>query len=412
MNHKGELLTQHWSTIYQQYWDVDKYRLLPTDYDNTWSNMYADVLADLEEAIKLSEADANDNAIGVAEILKVYTYSVITDCWGDVPYSEALDIESTFTPVYDSQRDIYLGLIAQLESASAKLSGDEEATLTTQDVIFNGNLNLWKSFANTLKLRLLMRISDTDAFDAGKVSSLVSGAALIASNDENGVFTYGTSDGNFNPLYERFNTPGRSRDLSASATMVDQLKSLNDPRLDAFFDISPDTTVFVGNPNGYGAQIESNYAHISYSWWEPGNAAAQTRPTLLITAAESYLLQAEAVALGYATGDAADLYAKAISASMEQWGVDQAAADDYIAANPYVDINSIYLQKWIALFDQGAEAYSSWRKADYPELPVAANSQNGDRIPVRFPYPYDEISTNADNVPDTDINTKLWWDKN
>ena len=192
--------------------------------------------------------------------------------------------------------------------------------------------------------------------------------------------------------------------------MVNLLLDLGDPRLDAFFDMSPDTNVFVGNPNGYGAQIEGNYARISYSWWEAGNAAAQTRPTLLLTAAESYFLQAEAVALGHASGDAKDFYEKGIAASMEQWGVETTETDAYIAANPYENLNSIYLQKYIALFDQGVEVYASWRKADYPELPIAANSQNGERIPVRFPYPYDEISTNDQNVPDTDINTKVWWD--
>lgn len=410
MNYKGSLICQHWSTIYQQYWDTDKYRLLPTDFDNTWSNNYADVLYDLKEASKLADESGKTNISAIAKILMAYTFALNTDTWGDIPYSQALNINETFTPAYDAQKDIYLSIISDLENLVNELSGDVEPDLTTQDVFFNGDIAAWKNFANTLQLRLLMRMSDTDEFNSGKVSALVSSGALITSNDGNAKFTYGTADGNFNPLYERFTSPGRSRDLSASSTLVDLLKGLDDPRLEMFFDMSPDTTVYVGNPNGYGAQIESNYARLPYSWWEPGNTSAQTRPTLLLTAAESYFLQAEAVAAGYASGDAADLYAKGVMASMAQWGVSEDEANAYVAANPYENMESIYLQKYIALYDQGAELYASWRKNDFPVLSIAANSQNGNRIPVRFPYPYDETSTNADNVPDTDINTRMWWD--
>ena len=411
MNYKALLICQHWSTIYSQYWDTDKYRLLPTDYDNTWSNNYADVLYDLKEANKLAEEAGKTNIAAIAKILMAYTFAVNTDTWGDIPYSQALKIEETFTPAYDAQKDVYLGLLADLESAVSELSGDIEPALTTQDIIFNGDIAKWKSFANTIQLRLLIRMSDTDEFDATKVNALISGGQLIGSNDGNANFTYGTSDGNFNPLYERFNSPGRSKDLSASSTLVDLLKNLNDPRLEVYFDMSPDTNVYVGNPNGYGAQIENNYARISYSWWEPGNKEAQTRPTQFLTAAESYFLQAEAVAAGYTSGDAASLYNQGVLASMVQWGVSDDDANTYLAAHPYENMESIYLQKYIALYDQGPELYATWRKNDYPALEVVANSQNGNRIPVKFPYPYNETSTNSNNIPNTDINTRVWWDK-
>ena len=410
MNRDALLLTQQWSTIYTQYWDVDKYRLLPTAYDNVWQTLYADVLADLNETIRISENKGKTNIVGIAEILKVYTFSIITDTWGDVPYSQALKINETYTPVYDSQESIYTDLIAQIDAAIEKLTATEVESLSSQDVIYNGNTDLWKSFANTLKLRLLMRISDTNIFDAKVVANLMSGD-LINANTQNAVFTFGTKDGNFNPLYERFNSSGRSRDLAAAKTLVDILNSTNDPRIAYYFDMNEDTTVYIGNPNGNAAAVVDNAAKIPYSWWEPGSNNAQTRPTLILTCAESYFLQAEAVARGFAPGDAAALYEQGISVSMEKWGVISDDANAFIIANPYVYINSIQLQKWVALYDQGVELYSNWRRVDYPVLPIAANSQNGNQIPVRFPYPYDEISTNEQNVPNIDINKKVWWDK-
>lgn len=410
LNRDAALLSQHWSTIYSQYWDVDKYRMLPTDFDTPWSILFAGSIADLNRAYEMSEVANRPNAMAIAQILRVYVYSVITDLWGDVPYSEAFKPELTYTPKYDSQESVYNGLLDELDDAIALIDAAHVESMGNQDVIYKGEMDKWLAFAKTLKLRMLMRISATPSFNPSALSTLINNGGFIDSIEANALFEYGVISGNYNPFYERLTTSGRSRDLAPSETLVEAMKSINDPRLPYYFDINPDTTEYVGNPNGYGALAAQKLSKFPKYWYDKTDEKGMKRPTVLLTASESYFLRAEAVAKGFATGNASDLYNDGVRTSMEFWGVSQVETDTFLVKNPYVDVNSIYIQKYIALYDRGVELFCEWRRTDYPVLEPVPSGQNDGLIPVRLPYPYDEYSANQENVPNTTINTRVWWD--
>jgi len=411
VNRDASLICQQWSSIYTQYWDVDKYRLLPTDFDNHWSNFYGQTLSDLNAAIKLSEERNAPNMKAIAMLLQAYTYQAITDMWGSAPFTQAMQIDEFLTPEYDEVSDIYPALISMIDDAVTMMEGDSEDALATQDVIYNGDLVKWKAFAQTLKLRLLMRMSNTDEFNASDVGVLISQGGFIMSNENNAMFVYGTATNNFNPLFERFTSSGRANDLAPSSSLVDLMNASNDPRRASYFELAEGTTNYVGNPNGHGTSVVDDLSRMPFWWYDRNNQDGMKRATLLMTSAEAFFLQAEAAARGITTADPAPLYNTALMESMEQWGVDETDAAAFLSANPYVDLDGLYVQKWISLYDQGLEAYSEWRRNGQPILSPAANNQNADRIPIRFPYPYDEFSTNSQNVPDDDVNTPIWWDK-
>nr|WP_321410841.1 SusD/RagB family nutrient-binding outer membrane lipoprotein [uncultured Carboxylicivirga sp.] len=411
VNRDASLICQQWSSIYTQYWDVDKYRLLPTDFDNHWSNFYGQTLSDLNAAIKLSEQRNSPNIKAVCMLLQAYTYQAVTDMWGDAPFSQAMQIDEYITPAYDHVSDIYPALLSMIDDALDLMEGEEEPALLLQDVIYNGDLTKWKAFAQTLKLRLMMRMSNTDEFNSSDVAALIAEGGFIESNDGNAVFTYGTTTNNYNPLFERFTSAGRSNDLAPSSTIVDLMNETNDPRRSNYFELAAGTIEYIGNPNGYGAITTENLSRLPAWWYDRNNQSGMARPTLLMTSSEAYFLLAESAARGFSSGNVNDLYNQAVTQSMIQWEVPEEDISTFLSNNSYVDLDGLYVQKYISLYDQGLEAYSEWRRSGLPVLAVAANSQNGDRIPVRFPYPYDEFSTNSDNVPDDDINTPIWWDR-
>ncbi len=411
VNRDASLICQHWSSIYTQYWDVDKYRLLPTDFDNHWSNFYGQSLSDLNAAIKLSEERNTPNMKAIAMLLQAYAYQAITDMWGDVPFTQAMQIDEFLTPEYDEVSSIYPALISMIDDAVEMMEGDNETALATQDVIYNGNLLQWKAFAQTLKLRLLMRMSNTSGFNSSDVETLIGEGGFITANVDNATFGYGIATNNFNPLFERFTSAGRANDLAPSSSIVDLMNTTNDPRRASYFELAEGATIYVGNPNGHGTSVVDDLSRLPYWWYDRTNQDGMKRPTLLMTSAEAYFLQAEAAARGFTSADPVPLYNSAILESMKQWNVDDTEANTFLSNNPYSNLNGLYVQKWIALFDQGLEAYSEWRRNGQPGLMPAANNQNSDRIPVRFPYPYDEFSTNSQNVPNDDVNTPIWWDK-
>lgn len=411
VNRDASLICQHWSSIYTQYWDVDKYRLLPTDFDNHWNNFYGQTLSDLNAAIKLSEARNTPNMKAVAMLLQAYTYQAITDMWGSAPFTQAMQIGEYITPEYDEVSSIYPALIVMIDDAVEMMEGDTEDALSTQDVIYNGDLIKWKAFAQTLKLRLLMRMSHTDEFDASDVETLIGEGGFISDTENNATFGYGTATNNFNPLFERFTSAGRANDLAPSSSIVDLMNSSNDPRRAKYFELAEGSSDYVGNPNGHGTSVVESGSRLPFWWYDRTNQDGMKRPTVLMSSSEAFFLQAEAAARGFTTADPSSLYNSAISESMKQWGVAPAESLSFLVSNPYVDLDGLYVQKWISLYDQGLEAYSEWRRNGLPVLSPAANNQNSDRIPLRFPYPYDEFSTNAQNVPDDDVNTPIWWDK-
>ncbi|RQO75137.1 SusD/RagB family nutrient-binding outer membrane lipoprotein [Pedobacter sp. KBW06] len=411
------LFIQHWSKI--QYTDPDRYIFTNNDLQELWVSGYTKGVTNLNKLLSLADEQGNTNYKGVAKVLRSWVFLLLTDAYGDIPYSQSVQINAYVNPVYDTQKDVYYGLLADLKSAQTDLNVAGKPILG--DIIYNGKIELWKKFANALRLRIALRIADKEPEKSKSVLAELTaeGGGLITSNLENAQLSYSTSP-NQNPVSNLFDTRD---DYRMSKTIVDKLRSLNDPRLPVFASPTKDVTTetYIGIPNGLLTGDASNYGLSKTS--KPGTYfLAPTAPAVIISYAEVLFDRAEVAARGWSSEDAAVLYKQAIEASLLQYGIGTAAIASYTqsAAVQYEPANfrkSIGNQKWIALFGQGLEAFAEWRRLDYPELVPAVAGVLGGKLPLRFIYPGQEQSLNGKNYQQAVarqgadlLTTRLWFD--
>ncbi|MDT0688662.1 SusD/RagB family nutrient-binding outer membrane lipoprotein [Salegentibacter sp. F188] len=406
-------LAQYWTTT--TYLDEPNYDLTSRQNpDNVWSEIYRDVLYDLEDARnivmeneELSQAE-KDARLGQIEVIEIYAWHVLVDTFGDIPYSEALQPDNSL-PVYDDDLTIYEDLISRLESVDVLLSAG--TGYTTADVIYGGDMEQWLKFANSLSLRLGMRISQSNPdLSKATVENAVSDGVFTSNNDNATVEYLGTFP-NTNPLWEDLVQSGRS-DFLASATIVDYMNALNDPRRMAYFDDNLGEGVYTGGVYG-GSNNYSAYTHIGDPFLEP------TREGILLDYAEVEFNLSRAAELSYSVpGDAETHYENAIEASILYWGGTEAMVTAYLA-QPAVSydgsIEQFATQYWIAMFDNPFQGWSLWRKYDNPDLVLP--QEFGTPVPLRFTYPVDEQNLNNTNYIDAsdaiggdDQQTPLFWD--
>jgi hypothetical protein len=416
------LFVQNWSKI--QYTDPDRYIYTNTSFQDLWNTAYTKGVINLNQLIKLADEQSNPNYKGVALVLRSWVFSLLTDAYGDVPYTQATNIKEYLTPAYDKQKDVYFALLEDLKSAQASLNTSGPAI--GGDIIYGGKANpigLWKKFANSLRLRIALRIADREPEKSKQVLADIQaeGSGYISDNSEIAQLVYSTSP-NQNPISNLFDTRD---DYRISKTIVDKLFELNDPRLPIYASPTKDATpkTYVGLPNGLLVGDASAYGFTKTS--KPGTYfLAPNAPAVIISYAEVLFDRAEAAARGFTAEDAADLYKQAIGASLKQYGITDAAVNTYLASpavqyDPSNYKKSIGDQKWIALFGQGLEAFAEWRRLDYPQLQPAVAGTLGGKIPVRFIYPGTEQSLNgasynaavASQGADA-LTTKLWFDVN
>ncbi|NQX40022.1 Starch-binding associating with outer membrane [Pedobacter steynii] len=411
------LFIQHWSKI--QYTDPDRYIFTNNDLQELWASGYTKGVTNLNKLVSLADEQGNTNYRGVAKVLRSWVFLLLTDAYGDIPYSQSVQINAYVNPVYDAQKEVYFGLLADLKSAQTDLNVAGKPILG--DIVYNGKIELWKKFANALRLRIALRIADKEPEKSKSVLAEITseGGTLIASNLENAQLTYSTSP-NQNPVSNLFDTRD---DYRISKTIVDRLRSLNDPRLSIFASPTKDVTTetYIGIPNGLLTGDASNYGLTKTS--KPGAYfLAPVAPAVIISYAEVLFDRAEVAARGWSNEDAGALYKQAIEVSLQQYGVGTAAIATYTqsAAVQYEPANfrkSIGNQKWIALFGQGLEAFAEWRRLDYPELVPAVAGVLGGKLPLRFIYPGQEQSLNGKNYQQAVarqgadlLTTRLWFD--
>jgi hypothetical protein len=418
------LFAQHWTeTTYpdESQYDITT-RSIPA---NTYAALYRDGLADLNQAKKQLAAE---NAVGaqqiailnnkkaMVDIMMVYAYSILVDTFGNVPYSEALNIEAHPLPKYDDAMTIYKDLLSRLSADVALISS--ESSFGDADIIYAGDAMQWKKFANSLRLRLGVNLLDADAAYAKAQIAAAVASGTIASNADNTNLVYSdASVGNSNPLYADLVVSGRN-DFVPANTLVNKMNALADPRRAKYF------TLKSGAYSGGTYGTSNNFASFSHM-----NATLndQKFPGTIFDYSEVEFLLAEAAAKGAAVGGtAASHYSAAITASMENWGVDAASISTYLAL-PSVDYatatgtdkQKIGEQAWIALFNRGFEAWSSYRRLDFPVLVAPAVTYNNQTtVPVRYTYPAREQQLNSDNVTAAStaiggdkLSTKIFWDK-
>jgi hypothetical protein len=410
-------LAEHWTAT--SYTNVVNYKLdtysLP---NNTWTVLYSDVLNNLKKAKEkiqddntLSETNKK-NDLACIQVIEVWAYSTLVNTFGNIPYSQALDPETTH-PELDDAKTVYLDLISRLNKAIAnfELSG---SGFGSADIIYQGDIGEWVKLANSLKMRLAITIADVDKADAKKAIEQASPNAF-SSNADNAIVHYQTSPPNTNPVWDNLVQSGRHDNVPAKP-LISRMNKLNDPRRGVFF--TKHNGSYVGGPYGVSNNF-GDYSHFSE------RIKKKDRPQTLLGYDEVEFIRAEAAARGYdINGTASKHYKKAIRADMEYWGVSDAKINKYLT-QPNVAWTSakgdfrqkIALQKWIALFTQGMQAWTEVRRLDAPQLKSSPNSLIDGAYIMRFKYPSDVQNLNeenynkaADAIGGDKLTTKIFWD--
>ena len=413
-----KMISQYWTET--TYTDEANYDIVNrTIPDNLFRTYYVYVLKPLDQAKKLiSEAPlaaeeteaTRQNKIYIIQLHEIYVYHNLVNMFGNVPYTEALNTVDFPNPKYDDAATIYADLLDKLTTISTGLD-DTKGSFGGQDIIYGGDVASWKKFANSLRLKIAINLADVDPAKAQSNVEAAVAAGVFTSANDNALFDYLGSTPNTNPLYEDLVLSGR-KDFVPANTIMDLMDTLNDPRMDYYFQNKIDGEWV---PGIYGASnAYSNSSHI--------NDAVQKAdfPGILMTYSEVEFYIAEAAARGYSVGQTAeDAYNEAVRASFAFWGVP--GADDYLATVPYDANNwkeSIGTQAYIAFYTRGMVEYNEYRRLDVPTMNVAPDAATGGPVPTRFTYPINEQTLNADNyyqaaeaIGGDDMLTKLFWDK-
>lgn len=423
----GGLWAQHFSEI--QYPDEDRY-IVRSGTTGGWP-LYYGAAEDAQRMIDQGITASAPNWEAAGRVMKAYAFSIMTDAMGDLPYTDALKGDSLLDPSYDTQQVIYDSLFAQLTTAAGEIDPSASAVgFSSGDLIYGGDMAEWRKLANSLRLRLALHIVNVDAGKAQSEAEAAIAAGVFTSNDDNAGLAYLTSAPDQNPIY----TNHLSRDdYGMSATLIDSMLSLNDPRLPIYARKNDSTGTYNGRPNGLlstSLQAPPNklVSRIGDYWRTTPNATMY-----FMTYSEVLLLEAEAANRGWNVGGASDatLYQDAITASMQQWGLDDATDSTYQAqaqvayAGGAAGLTQIQYQLWIQLYQNGEEAWTEWRRTHVPSLmpgpDVGPAGHAGvlNSLPERMPYDDQELVLNNANVTaavsrqgfsaSNDLFTPLWF---
>lgn len=413
------LFVQHWAKV--QYTEEDRFIYSNSSFTSLWSTLYSQSITGFNKIIEIGNTTAHPNYRGVALTLRSWSFLLLTDAYGDIPYSQAGKLNEFITPAYDKQKDVYFGLLEDLKTAKNTL--DPAGKAIGGDIIYSGNITKWKKFANALRLRIALRIADKEPAKAKQVLDEIKadGDLYISDNADIAQLIYQISPQQ-NPVSAQFDTRD---DYRISKTIVDKLFALNDPRLPIYASKTQTATPqeYIGLPNGLTNSEASNLGFARTS--KPGAYFLTPQsPAVIFSYAELLFDRAEAAARGLTTENAAELYKQGVTASLKQFGLSDAAATTYLAqASVQYDAanykKSIGEQKWLALFGQGLEAWAERRRLDYPQLSASVNTVLNGQIPVRFIYPGTEQSLNGQSYKNAVasqgadlLTTKLWFDVN
>lgn len=438
-----------WSASHNNYdWD---------NQDHDWTSYYG-ILRNADEFYNKAVQGEYEFQQGVGLVMKAYTFGLITDLWGDAPYTDALKAEQGpefFKPVYDYQRDIYLGILNDLETANTLLSKPSTAyenISPIQDVLYQGNVSKWRKFANSLALRYYMRLSEKEKDIArqgiAKIISNPDNYPLITdASDDAKVGYIGSSPSDSWPSTMEFDLDPRGNYMRVKmcATLVETLQELHDPRLSIWAnkieiplvlvsgvkidrivngrrEISQDVVdeyekvfnlkvdfdpEYVGippslfsaqaynlNPTKDQGGYNPHCSHLNNIYKESSGPLLQMR---LMSAAEVHFILAEAILYGWASGSAEEHYAEGIRQSFNAWGVGS-EFENYIDGVSYAGLESIIQQKWIASWTAAAESWFDWRRTGFPKLKTGEAAVR-EALPLRFYYHYDnEIAKNTVNA--------------
>ncbi len=415
--------------------------MLYADYAGAWQSYYVQVLSNLEEVIKIvSDPEAGtdpaiivngslENQMAVAMIFKCVVFKRVTDLFGDVPYTQALNVES-LTPSYDRQEDIYAGMIADVKTARDMINVDTDGP--TGDVIYGGDMTKWVKFANSFLMQMALQVSEASSskIDAEAVftEAVNHSGGVIETLDEEAWYLFDTQNG--------FNNPWnwmRPADYGVTQELISSLKGYGDNPVtsNTTFDnrvlVMQNDTSQSGLPYGYLDYGSDPKADVATVLLNPGT------PLPLLTAGYTWLNRAEAAARGWTSENVTEALSNGIMASFasmqalydpeDALGIGDGAtyALARVAdAGSVGELQVIGEEKWVALYPLGYDSWSEWRRTGIPALQPAPDAINSGAIPTRYNYPNDETTLNTTNYqagvsglsPATDNNTsKVWWDQ-
>ncbi len=407
------------------YLDESRYQFRPNIVENMWTFASRE-LKNLEVIIQQSRAENATNMEAVALTFQTYVWQFATDRWRDLPFEMALKGDEGFiSPEYDTQEDVYPVLLERLKNANELFAQGGSDELGGGDLLFGGDVQKWQRFANSLRLRLAIRVSNV-APDLAKthieeIMSDVSTYPIMESNDDNAFFIW---PGNL-PYWEPWFQDGQARnDYSVSDVMIDQLVALADPRLPVYAKPAPQDGAYRGSIIGRTNAAQS--AAGPASRYSPIGARFRDDVTgfsPFMRVSEVQFILAEAALKGWNVGvDAKTAYDNALTLSLEENGLSTSEIEGYLStgAGAYNGtLQQLYLQKWISLFKNGQEAWAETRRTDVPVLNAAPGSPypGHNRPPFRYPYPTSETNLNSANsgeyvasVEDNFWGKQMWWD--
>jgi hypothetical protein len=419
----NELMQDHVTVINSD--EIHRYVIRPSESDYMWNNWYLQ-LTNFKDMYKGAAVLQQKSLMGMALIMDAWVSSLITDLFGDVPYSEAnMGREDVYLPKFDAQKDIYTSILNKLDTANTYLAANQALTTDQQalDPLYGGDITKWRKFGNSLLLRLLLRVSGKTEMNAGaRIKNMVetnaSSYPVFANNDESAILRFtGTA-----PYVSAFNTY-RDYDFNGDNGLteffINNLKDWGDPRIAKW--AAQIGGQYLGIPSGYASGVIPERKS-----YYPG--ALKNEPLLgnIINYSELQFILAEASVRGYISGNAKTYYDNGINSGITLWGYTVPAnylngAD--IVWNPAGTLDNkleqIHLQKYYAMFFTDFQQWNEFRRTGHPVLPIGPGVLNSGKMPSRFKYPVSVQSLNRANYdaavaamggPD-DLNTKVWWNK-
>ena len=409
-----------------QYANLDQYVYNSSEADRPWEALYAGTLKDLQFIYETGTKDSTKrNYAAIARILQAYTYQVITDAWGDAPFSESLKGDAgNVAPHFESQEKIYDGILDMVNEGISLIDFDKDGP-TSDDLIYNGDLDLWTAFANTLKLKILLRqnaIRPTLA--QTEIGDMFANGDLFIAEGEDAKLLYNDQKYQQSPLFTTGIALATTSNIFGSRTLIDYMTTIGDPRLADYFAANGGGNI-AGLYQGEGKLLGGNQT--DGTWSKPSEQIiGPLASTFLISSAESYFLQAEAIARGYAPGnDDQVAYETGVLASWSNWP--NAADSIALAFTPYLASDSvayplggslteklkvILTQKWIAMAgSQNFEAWTEWRRTRVPAFQTSMTTALAPgQFPGRLVYPSDEVTSNINFPGIKTVDKTMWWD--
>ncbi|HEU4470954.1 MAG TPA: SusD/RagB family nutrient-binding outer membrane lipoprotein [Flavisolibacter sp.] len=422
---------------------VFRYDYRSTFADYLYNGWYTE-LTNFKDIYTVASGELNFNRsyMGISLICQSWIYSLLTDTYGDVPYSQSNKAkEGIYEPAFDRQKDIYLDIFKKLEEANTLLAANT-SIVSSSDPVFYGNVSRWRKFGNSLYLRLLLRVSGKQevANDCiQKIKEIVDinpgNYPIMANNDESAILRWTGVAPFTSPLLsvreQDFRAPG------IASFFIDNLVNWNDPRIDIptygtnginRWAIAPYQGAFLGVPSGYAPGSDPIKKSYFYSGTSTSSLATEPLTGMIMNFAELRFILAEAAVKGWISGSAETYYNDGALASIRLWlpswpvpiTTFLTAADIEWEANASLEdkMERIHLQKYYALFLTDLQQWFEYRRTGHPVLPQGPGLRNNGVMPARMTYPVYVQSTNPTNYqaavqaqgPDV-ISTQVWWQK-